>query len=160
VVKKVQGYGALRSSQRHQKHSKASEWQDSLRIKESNCDLGKWGQSGCLFDGNRESEEFSKGVRLEMLAAAYGSKWTFPQSLSIPCTPQPFRPHASSSSFQIKYLLSVLKPCACALYFRVRFRVLHFISSRASIILPSTLKWGSDLLIYMTAWRCDMQQRF
>jgi hypothetical protein len=31
------------------------------------------------------SEEFLEGVRLEMLAAAYGSKWTFPQSLSKPC---------------------------------------------------------------------------
>jgi hypothetical protein len=36
------------------------------------------------------NEEFSKGVRLEMLAAAYGSKWAFPQSLSTPCTPNPF----------------------------------------------------------------------
>jgi hypothetical protein len=61
----------------------------------------------CLKEMER-SEEFSKGVRLEMLAAAYGSKWTFPQSLSTLCIPQPFRPHASSSSFQIQYLLSVL----------------------------------------------------
>ena len=42
--------------------------------------------------GMEMSEEVLEGVRLEMLAAAYGSKWTFPQSLSTPCPvrPNPF----------------------------------------------------------------------
>jgi hypothetical protein len=54
------------------------------------------------------SEEFLEGVRLEMLAAAYGSKWTFPLSLSKPCKlhSTPFRPPASSTSFQINIYLS------------------------------------------------------